>query len=57
MKKYTLEVVIEEGNDEYWEDLLNQNVTGCDEMIKYVKESLFDWNPKITLIKFENKND
>jgi hypothetical protein len=40
MKKYTIEVVIVEGSDEFWDDINKRNVTGCDEVLKMVEEHL-----------------
>jgi hypothetical protein len=37
MKRYTLEVIIEEGNDEFWERL---GGTGCDEIKDWVQSQL-----------------
>ncbi len=40
MKVYTLEVVIQEGSDEFWESL--EGRTGCDEVQQAVRDVLFD---------------
>jgi len=39
-KKYTLTVYIEEGNDEFWEELNKENKTGCDTIVNEVKRGL-----------------
>ena len=36
MKKYKLEIVIEEENDEFWEDLKEQRKSGCDDIYNTV---------------------
>ena len=35
-KSYTFEITIIEGNDEFWEEINEKGITGCDE----VKESI-----------------
>lgn len=32
MKQYTFELIIKEGNDEFWEELIEKDETGCDEI-------------------------
>lgn len=60
MKKYTLEIVIEEGSDEFWEELIAKNKTGCEEIQDCLINMLYDHgfiigqNTKLTLKKFEN---
>lgn len=58
MKKYKFEVIINEGNDEFWESISNK--TGCDEVLELVEESLIDKGFNInddcfiTLINYAN---
>lgn len=40
MKRYIFEVVIDEGNDEFWEELTENQVTGCDEVSDMLKTGL-----------------
>ena len=42
MKQYTLTVVIDEGYNEFWEGLIKDNSTGCDEVLTSVKDALGD---------------
>jgi len=57
MKKYTVQIEIEEGNDEFWEEITDYNKrSGCDELIEGLKIDLSNWqNIEIKLIKFEDK--
>jgi len=57
MKRYTIELVITEGSNEFWEDLETRSVTGCDDILEEVKGALaeFGLEPEIKLIKYEDK--
>ena len=48
MKRYKFEVIIEEGNDEFWENLKGP---GCDEMLDHISECLDGRDPEIKLIE------
>jgi hypothetical protein len=53
MKKYTFELIIKEGGDEFWEGLGDK--TGCEEVTEIVKEALgsrgFDENDSSVVLK------
>ena len=36
MKTYKFEVVINEQNDEWWEEITKDNKSGCDEILDYL---------------------
>ena len=56
MKRYTIEIVIEEGSDEFWEDICADGKTGCDELLKAIREEVQNYFPEsVTITKFENK--
>lgn len=40
MKKYTFQVVIEEGSDEFWDEINNKGITGCDQVLELVEDAL-----------------
>lgn len=57
MKQYTLELVVTEGNDEGWEEILKDGKTGCDDVIDMVVNALYEvgLEPAIKLVKYEDK--
>jgi predicted ATP-grasp superfamily ATP-dependent carboligase len=57
MKRYTFEFVITEGNSEFWEELLAEGKTGCDELLEQFKDALAEhgFDPEVKLIKYEDK--
>lgn len=50
MKRYKFEIVIEEGNDEFWEDL--EGKTGCDEVLEIVEEMFSEFDGSIRLVEY-----
>jgi hypothetical protein len=38
MKKYTFQITIDEGYDEWWEAINNNESTGCNELLEELKE-------------------
>lgn len=58
MKTFTFTVVIEEGNDEFWESLANEKdmgITTVTEVLKEAIEGSLAFDPEITLTHFEYK--
>lgn len=55
MKRLTFEIIIEEGCDEFWEDVAKRGVTGCDDVLEILQRDLFHWSEKIRLVKYEDK--
>ena len=57
MKEYTLEVIIQEGSDEFWDDALKDNKSGADDVLMAIESCINDqgWDAKIRLVKFEDK--
>ena len=62
MKKYIFELVVHEGNDEFWEELEEKNKTGCDEVAQEIKELIESsgaWhagdNYELRLVRFEDR--
>lgn len=46
MKTYKFELIVSEGNDEFWEGLEEENKSGCDEVLDMIQEMLRD-NPQL----------
>ena len=56
MKEYTFEIIIEEGSDEWWEEITADGKSGCDEVLQNIKEKVaYDFPNSVKLIKFEDK--
>jgi hypothetical protein len=58
MKTFKIEVIINEGSDEYWEELRKDGKTGCDEVTQVVKEAVTDVFPvdaEVRLIDYKDK--
>jgi hypothetical protein len=58
MKTFKIEVVINEGSDEYWEELRKDGKTGCDEVTQAVREAVdgaFPVDAEVRLIDYKDK--
>jgi len=56
MKKYKLEILIDEGNDEFWNEFKEKS--GCDEVTEAIQLMLSDSgfvNANVKLIEYSNK--
>lgn len=42
MKTYTYAVVIEEGNDEFWEQITAGGKSGCDDLRQEIQDALLE---------------
>lgn len=40
MKRYEFNLVIKEGNDEFWEEIEKDGTTGCEEVTALIKQCL-----------------
>jgi hypothetical protein len=58
MKQYEFKLEVFEQNDEFWEELEDQNKTGCDEINKIVNEALqaVFLSYRLKLVKYENNS-
>jgi len=60
MKKYTIEVTIYEGNDHFWNEILTDGRTGCDDVLDCVKsliqqDGFDDENTEVKLIGYTDQ--
>ncbi len=61
MKYYRFEIIIEEGNDEFWEELIRDNRSGCEEIFDAVKSAINNspetqgFDATIILREYKNK--
>jgi hypothetical protein len=56
MKRYTLEVTLEEGSDEWWEEISGGDRTGIDDVVEWIR-TLFAENQidaTVTFKKYES---
>ena len=56
MKTYTIEIVITEGSDEWWEEITADGKSGCDEVLDAVKQEVQNYFPEsVRLVSFTDK--
>jgi hypothetical protein len=57
MKQYTFELTVTEGNNEFWEEILEKGNTGCDDILEQLKTMLAEsgFDDDIKLVKYEDK--
>lgn len=60
MKVFTFKVVVQEGSDEFWEELAEKNKTGADEVTAILKDTLayesIGLECEVSLLKFEDND-
>ena len=58
MKVYKIEIIINEGSDEWWEEITEDGKTGCDEVLQFVRNELAETglvDIEVKLTSFEDK--
>ena len=56
MKTYKIEIVFEEGDDEFWEEITADDKSGCDELLSVIKTELQNYFPEsVRLVEFKDK--
>ena len=58
MKRYVFQIIIEEGNDEFWEGLESDGTTGCEDLREMITECLDGTglgDSEVRLIEYTNK--
>jgi hypothetical protein len=59
MKKYIFQIIVEEGNDEFWESLDADGSTGCEDLREMIIESLSGTGlveAEVKLVEYTNKD-
>lgn len=55
MKKYTIEIIINEDSDEMWEEITADGKTGCDKLLGFIKDEIQNYFPEsVKMKKFED---
>ncbi len=56
MKRYVIEIVINEGSDEFFDELARNSNTGCDDIVKVVEDALgqYGLDENVKLVKYTN---
>ena len=61
MRRYKFDLIIREGADEFWEQLLNSESFGVKEVMKEVEEALFNHgfnvDLKLKMLIVDNENE
>lgn len=55
MKQYKLELIVNEQSDEFFKEITADGNSGCDDVLKAVKDELVNYDVEIRLVGFENK--
>jgi hypothetical protein len=59
MKKYIFQIIVEEGNDEFWESLDADGGAGCEDLREMIIESLSGTGlveAEVKLVEYTNKD-
>lgn len=52
MRQYKFEIIIKEGDDEFWNSIKSK--TGCDELIHVMEELFLEWEGSVRLVEYTN---
>lgn len=50
MKQYEFKVTLREGNDEFWEGLEAERLTGIDDVLQMLREALVDFDADVDFV-------
>ena len=55
MKTYKFEITINEGCDEFWEEITQDGKSGCDEILDVIREEMQNYDIQVRLIGYEDR--
>lgn len=55
MKQYKFELIVNEQSDEFFEEITADGKSGCDEVLKAIKDELVNYDIEVRLVGFEDK--
>ena len=55
MKQYKFELIVNEQDDEMWEEFTKEGKSGCDEVLNVIKDELLNYDIEVRLTGYTDK--